>query len=47
MVFSTCWHATWRRRGKTALRYARNEFHPTCFATPLPWNCYRAAWIEQ
>ena len=30
MVFSTCSHATWRRRGNTALRCARNEFHPTC-----------------
>jgi integrase len=42
MVFNTCWHVTWRTRGRTALRCARKEFHPTCFATPLRWNCYRA-----
>ena len=35
MVFSTCWHATLRRRGKTVLHHSRKEFHPTCFATPL------------
>ena len=30
-----------------ALHCERNESHPMSSATPPPWNCYRAVWIER